>query len=261
MSKRLPRLVPERWAEYLEGFHEERAGITEEVLSRSTAGSHNPYRWLGRAVSKRATTVLDVACGSGAMSRELAMEGRTIIGIDLSESEIRQAAERSNSPFVIGDALRLPFADESFDAVVTSMGLAVIRPVPDLLDEIARVLKPGGAFATMTPTIRPLRPADIRIGATLAAILRSTPRFPGSLEVTMDPLLMASGLRRVENARQRYHFPVTGREDAELLISSLYLPKTQTNRFEVAVDYLVGEAEKSGVVQVPIPMRRVIAIK
>ena len=261
MLERKGRLVPERWAEYLEGFHTERAGITEEVLSRAVAGQQNPYRWLARAVSARADLVLDVACGSGAMGRELESESRTVVSLDLSEQELREAKRRSPGPFVQADALTMPFANDTFDAITSSMGLAVIRPIGPLLTEIARVLKPGGVFAAMMPTIRPLRPSDIYIGARIAAILRTTPRFPGSLEVTIDPLLLAAGLRRVENARQRYHYPVRTREDAEVLIASLYLPKTKTQRFRDAVDFLTEQADSDGVIDVPIAMRRIIAIK
>ena len=64
------------WRRYLAEFHRDRAGIAEAVLSRALAGDHSPYRWLARAVSATATTVVDLACGSGPMSRELARPGR-----------------------------------------------------------------------------------------------------------------------------------------------------------------------------------------
>ena len=79
------------WRAYLAEFHRDRAGIAEAVLSRALAGDHSPYRWLARAVSANASTVLDLACGSGPMSRELARPGRTVIGLDLSEHELALA--------------------------------------------------------------------------------------------------------------------------------------------------------------------------
>src|SRR4051812_41043485 len=75
------------WRRYLAEFHRERAGVIEEVLSRARSGDRSPYRWLARAVSADACTVLDLACGSGAMSRELGLPGRTVMGLDLSEHE------------------------------------------------------------------------------------------------------------------------------------------------------------------------------
>ena len=96
------------WRTYLAEFHRERAGIAEAVLSRALAGDHSPYRWLARAVSATASTVLDLACGSGPMSRELALPGRTVIGLDLSEHELALAADRGPGPWIRADALQLP---------------------------------------------------------------------------------------------------------------------------------------------------------
>ena len=81
------------WGAYLAAFHAARPGITEEVLSRTLSGGHTSYRWLARAVSPRAQVVVDLACGSGAMGRELALADRTVLGVDLAESELRLADE------------------------------------------------------------------------------------------------------------------------------------------------------------------------
>lgn len=255
------RVPPELWADYLDGFHAEKPGVAESVISRSMAGFQNPYSWLSRAVSSSALNVLDVTCGSGAMSRELEAPERMVIGLDISSAEIQQAARRSEGPFVQGDVLALPFIDEAFDAVTCSMGLAVVRPVDQMIAEVSRVLKTGGIFAALMPAERPLRVADVPIASKLALILRSLPRFPGALELTVDPILSDHGLRRVENARALYHYPVRTLADAEIMVSALYLPKTRDSRFTAAVEYLAAKAEKDGVVQIPIPMRRIIAIK
>ncbi len=249
------------WPRYLAQFHAARPGIIEAVLSRSFGGDHSPYRWLARAVSD-AGTVLDLACGSGPMSRELAAPGRTVIGIDVSPDELRLAAERGPGPWVRGDALKLPFADGSFDAVTSSMGLLVIRPLSQVLAEITRVLKPGGVLAAIAPALRPLSPREMRVPARINARLRGSPRFPGSVELAgFTRSLEAAGLRRVEDARERYHYEITGREDAELLLSALYLPNTKPSRVESAIDFLVHRVSKRGPFPITIPMRRVVAIK
>lgn len=98
--------------------------------------------------------LLDVACGSGIVSRRAAAivgpTGRTV-GIDLSPGQIRVAAERARalghhwSEFRVMDAMRLELADASFDVVV-----AQFPHFPDrarCIAEMFRVLKPGGAFA------------------------------------------------------------------------------------------------------------------
>ena len=87
-----------------------------------------------RAVSDTATVVVDLACGSGPMSRELAKPGRTVVGLDLSEHELALAVTRSDGPWVQADALHLPFRDESVDVVTSSMGLVVVQPLMDVLD-------------------------------------------------------------------------------------------------------------------------------
>ena len=161
------------WSTYLSIFHESRAGVAEDILSRAYSGPSTPYRWLARAVSRRADTVLDIASGAGAMSRELAREGRTIVGVDMSVAELTLAASRSDDPWLCADGRALPVADESFDAVTSSMGVVVIRPADQLFREVARVLKPGGVFAFMAPTVRPLRLVETARGWELDALVPS----------------------------------------------------------------------------------------
>ncbi len=250
----------QRWANYLADFHTERAGITSEVLSRSTAGPGNPYRWLARAVSSSATRVLDVACASGQMTLELAKESRTVFGVDISEAELVKAAERSAGPWIRADAMALPFSDDSFDAVTSMMGFAVIHPVGDLVKEIVRVLKPGGVVAGVLPSI-PIRGDDAAFQAKLAVMLRARPRFSGARDLALMPLLEAYGLRKVENGRERYRYLISSRPDAVTFISSLYLPNASPERVAKAVDWLAGQVVKKGPFTVPVTMRRVVAIK
>lgn len=250
------------WRDYLAGFHRDRPGSAEAVLSRARAGEGSPYRWLARAVSADTTTVLDVASGSGAMSRELAQPGRTVVGLDLSENELALAAERGPGPWVRADALALPFADGSVGAVTSSMGLVVVTPLDDLLAEIARVLRPGGVLAAIAPALRPLGPRDLRVIARIGGRLRTRPQFPAPVELAgFKSSLAAVGLRRVEDARERYRFTVTDRADAEAMMSSLYLPQTRWSRVEAAIEYLEDRLAEDGPVEVTIPMRRVVAIK
>ena len=250
------------WRTFLAEFHRDRAGVAEAVLSRATAGDHSPYRWLGRAVSADARTIVDLAAGSGPMSRELAQPGRTVVGVDLSAAELALAAERGPGPWVRADALRLPFRDGSVDVVTSSMGLVVVRPLEALLTEIARVLRPGGVLAAIAPAVRPLGPTDLLTLGQISRRLRGKPRFPGPVELagfhqTLDDV----GLTRVEDKRERYRFSVRSRADAELVMSALYLPRIRRSRIEAAVEYLEDRLRRSESVDVAIPMRRVVAIK
>jgi SAM-dependent methyltransferase len=250
------------WRNYLEKFHRERAGVTEAVLSRAMSVDHTPYRWLARAVSVDASVVVDLACGSGAMSRELARPGRMVVGLDLSGPELRLAAERGSGPWVQADGLRLPFKDSSVDVVTSSLGLVVVTPLSQLLEEIARVLRPGGVLAAIAPALRPLGPRDIRVLTRISGRIRTKPQFPGPVEIAgFKKTLHVHGLKRVEDQRERYRFSIRSRADAELMMSALYLPNTRWSRVERAIEYLEDRLEKHDTIEVTIPMRRVVAIK
>jgi demethylmenaquinone methyltransferase/2-methoxy-6-polyprenyl-1,4-benzoquinol methylase len=99
--------------------------------------------------------VLDVACGTGDLSLVLAEAGRArVVGLDfcrpMLEIARRKAGEGSRPiPFVEGDALRLPFADETFDAATIAFGLRNLAGVADGLRELRRILKPGGRLAVL----------------------------------------------------------------------------------------------------------------
>ncbi len=252
----------ENWRQYLADFHRDRPGVVEAVLSRAIDEDHTPYRWLARAVGGHARTILDLACGSGPMSRELASDGRTVIGLDISDAELQLAVERGPGPWVRGDALRLPFRDGSVDAITSSIGLVVITPLDALMAEITRVLRPGGVLAAIAPAARPISPRDVRLMARVTTRLRTKPQFPGPVELAgFKKTLHAYGMRRVEDQRERYHFTVTSRADAELVMSALYLPQTRWSRVEAAIELLEDKVQRKGSVEVTIPMRRLVAIK
>ncbi|HEY9290972.1 MAG TPA: methyltransferase domain-containing protein [Microlunatus sp.] len=250
------------WESYLTDFHARRPGAVEAVLSQATAGDHTPYRWLARAISGPVRTVLDLACGSGAMSRELASPDRTVIGIDNSAAELRLASERSPGPWIRGDVRKLPLRDNSVDAVTASLGLVVVPELDQELAEVARVLKPGGVLAAIAPALRGLALRDLRVLSRVTARLHTKPQFPGALEMAgFTKTMAACGLRRVEDARERFGFWVTSRADAETVMSALYLPETRWSRVEAAIEHLEDRVERRGPFELAIPMRRLVAIK
>jgi demethylmenaquinone methyltransferase/2-methoxy-6-polyprenyl-1,4-benzoquinol methylase len=88
---------------------------------------------------------LDLAAGTGVSTEELARSGATVVGLDLSLGML-QVGHRARPvvPLLAGDALALPFASASFDAVTISFGLRNIVDTAGALREMARVTRPGG---------------------------------------------------------------------------------------------------------------------
>ena len=73
--------------------------------------------------------------------------------------------------------------------------------------------------------------------------------------------LVGTGLRKVEDARERYHFEVSSPADAALIVSALYLPTTSARRREAAINWLVGRTAKVGPARISIAMRRFVVLK
>jgi demethylmenaquinone methyltransferase/2-methoxy-6-polyprenyl-1,4-benzoquinol methylase len=93
------------------------------------------------------STVLDLACGTGDLCRELAATGFQPIGVDRSAGML--ASARTDAALVRGDALRLPVADGSVDGVVCGFALRNFVALEPFLAECARVLRPGGRLALL----------------------------------------------------------------------------------------------------------------
>lgn len=92
--------------------------------------------------------VLDVACGAGYLAAASAARGALATGVDFSMAQVALARQQYSSlRFEQGDALSLPFADQSFDAVVCGFGMCHVADPQVALAEAFRVLKPGGRFA------------------------------------------------------------------------------------------------------------------
>jgi len=93
--------------------------------------------------------VLDVGTGEGQVARLAAAQGSSVVaGIDPTSNQVVEAAARGGGPvYARSGADALPFPDEAFDAVVACLVFEHIEAVDDAIDEVARVLRPGGRFA------------------------------------------------------------------------------------------------------------------
>ncbi|MEV6070509.1 demethylmenaquinone methyltransferase [Nocardia sp. NPDC052001] len=130
-----------------------RYDLTNTLIS---GGQDRYWRWATRkALALRpGERVLDLAAGTGVSTLELAKSGAWCVATDFSQGML-SAGRFRRVPMVAGDAMALPFADESFDAVTISYGLRNVSD-PDLaLREMLRVTKPGGRLVVAefsTPT-------------------------------------------------------------------------------------------------------------
>jgi len=117
-------------------------------------------RLVKRAGIRSGQKVLDVCCGTGVVSVTAARLGASVTGLDLTPELLQSARENAaianlDIAWYEGDVEKLPFADASFDAVLSQFG-HIFAPRPEVaISEMLRVLKPGGtiAFSTWPPEL------------------------------------------------------------------------------------------------------------
>ena len=176
-------------------------------------------RWKRRLIDlaqvRPGERALDLACGTGDLALAAAARGARVVGLDITYRMLQLAAQKPGAAaFLAGDMTTLPFRSQVFDLVTTGYGL---RNVPDLnaaVDEIARVLRPGGRLLSLDFN-RP-QPALVRaaylsyltlVGGALGWLLHRDPdtyryipasirRYPGAAGVAA--LLAARGFTAVQ---------------------------------------------------------------
>ncbi len=150
------------------------------ALLRAESKTKTP--WIVERIQKHGllnknTKVLDVGCGAGFLSNELAKQGLQVTGVDLSEESLKVAAKHDHTNSVVyqsADAYHLPFPDATFD-VLTAMDFLEHVENPDLvIKEFSRVLKPGGLFIFHTFNRNPL--AHLIIIKLVEWLVKNTPK-------------------------------------------------------------------------------------
>ena len=149
-----------------------------------------------KAVVEPGDRVLDAACGTGDQAIIAAKAGGVVVGLDFSERMLERARRKAPElEWVRGDLLALPFDAESFDSATVGFGVRNVADLGASLEELRRVLKPGGRLAILEIT-RPRGPLRVfyslwfdRIVPLLGKILpggeaytylpASVRRFPG----------------------------------------------------------------------------------
>ncbi len=168
--------------------------------------------------------VLDLATGTGDIAFLARESGASVVGLDLTRRMIEIACDKrgtANSPaFLVGDMMALPFASRSFDVVTTGYGLRNVPDLPGALDEIARVLRPGGRLLSLDfnrPSSRPVRLAHLAylqvVGGALGWLLHRDPDtyryIPASIR-TYPGARGVAALLRERGFREASHRPVLG---------------------------------------------------
>jgi demethylmenaquinone methyltransferase/2-methoxy-6-polyprenyl-1,4-benzoquinol methylase len=105
---------------------------------------------------KPSDEVLDVACGTGDLTRAFAAAGPAkVVGLDFTRAMLDIAETKRSRPtdqgitYLEGDATALPFADASFDVVSIAFGIRNVSDPAKALREFARVLRPGGRLVVL----------------------------------------------------------------------------------------------------------------
>ena len=122
-------------------------------------------RWRKRAVKiidpKPGMKILDIAAGPGSSSEPLHLKGADVVSLDFSEGMLEQGRKaRPYLTFVKGDALKLPFNENTFDLTTISFGIRNTNDYEVALREALRVTKPGGRMVIVefsTPTMKLFR--------------------------------------------------------------------------------------------------------
>ena len=150
-------------------------------------------RWKRRLIDLAAprpgARALDLATGTGDLAFALASHGARVVGLDITFRMIELANGKAAPPaparspsFVVGDMLSLPFPSGSFDIVTTGYGLRNVPNLATAIEEIERVLSPGGCVLSLDfnrPSNRLVRSAYLAyltlVGAALGWVLHRDP--------------------------------------------------------------------------------------
>ncbi len=148
---------------------------------------------------KPETKVLDVGCGAGFLSNELAKQNLDVTGVDLSPESIKVACQYDQTKKVkyqTADAYQLPFADASFDVLTALDFLEHVDRPADVIKEFSRVLKSGGLFIFHTFNRNKL--AHLVIIKFVEWFVKNTPKDMHVIHLFIKPVELENYCRQAQ---------------------------------------------------------------
>ena len=207
--------------------------------------------------SRGSGPVLDLACGSAPLRRLI--PDLLCIGMDSSRAELGVASSAGATPLILASSSDIPLSDKAVAAVVCSMALRVLQPIDRTLDEVARVLRPGGMLVVIVPAGSPLSFRDrVRYARLIIALRVARLGYPNDDALTSPvSLLQSHGLNVLSDERRRFRLDLSGQEECESFVQSFYLPGRSSTRACAAVRV----ARRWQGSHIGIPLRRIVAIR
>lgn len=145
-------------------------------------------------------TVADIGCGTGIYTNEFCQAGASVVGVDISPEMLAIAAEKNmrhgdKVRFITGDAAALPFNDGKFDMVTSITAMEFFEKPREALQEMYRVVKPGGRLVVATLGSRSLWSLQRLIKTWFASTIFTQARFYsiGDLRAFFAPYLLPPG--------------------------------------------------------------------
>lgn len=163
-------MTPTLPAQGKEFFYDTIADRFDVVMNRYDLGRRVEIIFddlLSESVTGR--TLLDVGCGTGWFSQRAVARGAHVVALDIGLRLLEKTREKCNVTLIGGDACRLPFVDASVDVVLSSECVEHTRDPLAAVDEMCRVLKPGGILVLTVPN------RLWRLSATVAATFKLRP--------------------------------------------------------------------------------------
>lgn len=244
------------------------SGTYQDTFARSTQQAIEPM--LDTAGITAGKRLLDVACGTGALTAMAAERGAMPVGLDYVESMV--SAARSLHPgleFRQGDAEALPFEDGAFDAVVCNFGILHFPNPEQAIAEAFRVLAPGGRYAfsswrppDQSPFMALLLGSVEKHGDMKVPIPPGPPMFRFSDPAECEKVMAATGFSNVSCQ----NLPVVARFDKPAdvmdtvnkgMVRAKVIIKMQTDenqaRIEAAIIEGAKKFETGGTIEIPQP--------